>query len=238
MLDRCSWGAGQTAPRTQKQAVVPYLCETYNTAGPGQRSLRTLSAKPKILFVCGSPNGTEPDLARLGDQYEIVPVRSPLRALARLTRDEFSGIFVSAEHLKEALTVGKLLQNERILQGMPDGVVLLDSDNTIIWGNGRLREWTGRDNVVGANFYAVLGSPEILGPDFCPFHTALATGRPSSSTLRSSDNRYFRVHAAPVFEADDPPQEPDRHDSRRDGRNACSSKSWPRSTRPASSWPI
>ena len=69
------------------------------------------------------------------------------------------------------------MQNERILQGMPDGVVLLGDDNTILWGNGRLREWTGRDDVVGANFYDVMGTPEILGPDFCPFHTALATGR-------------------------------------------------------------
>ena len=49
---------------------------------------------------------------------------------------------------------------------MPDGVVLLDGDNTVIWGNGRLREWTGRDTIVGMNFYSVLGSPEILGPDF------------------------------------------------------------------------
>jgi CheY-like chemotaxis protein len=126
--------------------------------------------------------------------------------LAQLTRDDFAGIFVSAEHLKEALTVGKLLQNERILQGMPDGVVLLDSDNTILWGNGRLREWCGRENVVSMNFYSVLGSPEILGPDFCPFHTALATGSPSSSTLRSNDNRYFRVHAAPVLEGNAPPK--------------------------------
>ena len=59
---------------------------------------------------------------------------------------------------------------------MPDGIVVLDAENTIIWGNGRLREWTKRDSVVGSNFYTVLGSPEILGPDFCPFHTALATG--------------------------------------------------------------
>ena len=69
------------------------------------------------------------------------------------------------------------MQNERILQGMPDGVVLLADDNTILWGNGRLREWTGRDDIVGANFYDVMGTPEILGPDFCPFHTALATGQ-------------------------------------------------------------
>ena len=88
---------------------------------------------------------------------------------------------------------------------MPDGVVLLASDNTILWGNGRLREWTGREDVVGANFYDVLGSPEILGPDFCPFHTALATGKGSASTLRC-DHRYFRVHAVPVIENGNPPQ--------------------------------
>ena len=52
----------------------------------------------------------------------------------------------------------------------------------------------------GLNFYTALGSPEILGPDFCPFHTALATGQSTSSTLRSEDNRYFHVHAAPVRE--------------------------------------
>ncbi|MBI2825999.1 MAG: response regulator [Planctomycetia bacterium] len=89
---------------------------------------------------------------------------------------------------------------------MPDGVVLLDSDNTIIWGNGRLREWTDRDSIVGLNFYAVLGSPEILGPDFCPFHTALATGTRSSSTLRANDNKYFRVHALPIHDAGGPPK--------------------------------
>ena len=41
---------------------------------------------------------------------------------------------------------------------MPDGVVLLDSDNSIIWGNGRIREWSGRESVAGVNFYAALGT--------------------------------------------------------------------------------
>jgi CheY-like chemotaxis protein len=89
---------------------------------------------------------------------------------------------------------------------MPDGVVLLGSDNTILWANGRLLEWTGRDEVVGANFYDVMGTPEILGPDFSPFHTALATSRASASTLRCFQNRYMRVHAAPVFDAESAPQ--------------------------------
>jgi two-component system, sensor histidine kinase SagS len=165
-----------------------------------------LSSKPKLLYVCDTQDADGPGPKSLSEDYEIVRVASALRALARLTRESFAGIFVDPRHIRDALRVGKLLQNERILQGMPDGVVLLDSDNTILWGNGRLREWTHRDDIVGANFYAVLGSPEILGPDFCPFHTALATGAGSNSTLRSSDNRYYRVHAAPLLEAEGPPK--------------------------------
>ncbi|MCE9545744.1 MAG: response regulator [Planctomycetia bacterium] len=112
-----------------------------------------------------------------------------------------------SQHLADAAQLARLLQNERILESMPDGVVLLDADNKIIWHNERIRSWCGREQIVGENFYSVLSSPEILGPDFCPFHTALSTGEPSSSTLRAGDNRYFQIHAAPVFEGSkDEPQ--------------------------------
>ncbi len=141
-----------------------------------------------------------------GDEVDVVEVNSPMRALVKLAREKFAGIFVDGQHLTEAFRIGKLLQNERILQGMPDGIVLVDAENIIIWSNGRLKEWSGHEVVVGMNFYSALNSPEILGPDFCPFHSALATGKDSSSTLRTADNRFFHVHSAPVCEAGGPPQ--------------------------------
>jgi two-component system, sensor histidine kinase SagS len=163
-----------------------------------------LTAKSKILLVCDSRENAEQLLARAAESHDVVVADNPLRALAHLSRERFAGVYVSSEYLREALELGRLLQNEQILDGMPDGVVLLDSDNLIIWSNGRLGEWFERTSVVGTNFYAVLGSPEILGPDFCPFHTALATGQATSSTLRSGDNRYYHVHAAPVREVGGP----------------------------------
>lgn len=165
-----------------------------------------MTAKPRILFVCRSRDTDDPQLPKLSEAFDVVKVSSPMRALARLTREEFAGVYVDGDHLLEALQIGRLLQNERILEGMPDGVVLLDGDNTILWSNGRLGEWTHRQGLVGMNFYTALGSPEILGPDFCPFHTALATGSSSNSTLRSTDNHYYRVHAAPLIETDGPPR--------------------------------
>jgi len=118
-----------------------------------------------------------------------------------LVTERFDGVYVGSDHLQEAFEIGRLLQNEQILQGMPAGVVLLDGENTILWCNGRLEQWTGCGDLVGRNFYVVLGNPEILGPDFCPFHTALATGMATSTTLRVGENRYYQIHVAPVRQA-------------------------------------
>src|SRR5262249_39314447 len=139
-----------------------------------------LTNAPKILVV-RDPTSNSPLLPVVLDGYQVEEVQNPIRALSRMSRGGYAGIFVAASHVGDAFRLGKLLQNERILEGMPDGIVLLDSDNTIIWGNGRLKEWSGHETVVGENFYEILNSPEILGPDFCPFQTALLTGKPSSS---------------------------------------------------------
>jgi two-component system, sensor histidine kinase SagS len=165
-----------------------------------------LTAKPKILLVCNSRENAEQLLARAAQSHDVVVATDPLRALAHLTRESFAGVYVSSEYLQNALQLGKLLQNDQILEGMPDGVVLLDSENEILWCNGRLREWSNCETVIGANFYAVLGSPEILGPDFCPFHTALATGQATSSTLRSGEHHNYHVHAVPVRETGNMPR--------------------------------
>ncbi len=170
------------------RASKPVLCDCF------------MSAKPKILLVCDCRDDAGLVLAELADSHELVTVQNPVRALALLTRDRFDGIYVASEYMQQALDLARLMRNEQILEGMPDGVVLLDSENSILWSNGRLGEWTGCQSVLGQNFYSVLGSPEILGPDFCPFHTALATCQGTTSTLRSGDGRYFHLHAAPLRE--------------------------------------
>ena len=165
-----------------------------------------MSTKPKILHLCGSCDAVDPQLTRLGDSFEIVSVQNPIRAFLKICREPFAGVYVSAEHAEHLRGVARLLQNERVLQSMPDGVTLIDAHNIILWANAKLMEWTGRDELVGEHFYTVMGNPEILGPDFGPFSTALATGSPSTTTLRCPSNRYYRIHAAPVLEKEGPPQ--------------------------------
>lgn len=165
-----------------------------------------LPEKPRILSICDCPEKADQPLGPWAESYDVVMVRNPMRALDLLAHERFDGVYVASDHLQEAFRIGTLLESEHILEEMPDGVVVLDRDNTILWCNGRLREWTGREDVIGANFYNVLGNPEILGPDFCPFHTALGTGSASNSTLRCDDNRHFHLHVAPVHEESGPAQ--------------------------------
>ncbi|MFP6692115.1 MAG: PAS domain-containing protein, partial [Pirellulales bacterium] len=164
-----------------------------------------MSQKPKILLVNHSESQNEEFDRYLRDNFELVEVRSPLRALAKLGRENFDSVYVASAHLDELARLGRQVQTDRILQSMPDGVVLLDNENQIIWSNQCLRDWCGREDVDGKNFYDVLDTPEILGPDFCPFHTAISSGVASSSTLRTGDNRYFQLHVAPIFDGDSLP---------------------------------
>ncbi|MGE3779570.1 MAG: GAF domain-containing protein, partial [Pirellulaceae bacterium] len=165
-----------------------------------------MSDKPRVLFVSDESGSSQALHEQLRHTCEIVEVSGPLRAMATLVKQPVEGVYVASGHLRDALRIGKLLENERVVDGMPDGVVVIDPENVILWANAQFLRWVGRETVTGDVFYSVLGNPEILGPDFCPFHTALATNQPSISTLRVSDNRYFQTHAAPMQETNGVPQ--------------------------------
>ncbi len=163
-----------------------------------------MSNKPKILYI-GDLSSAEDEVVRqLQKCYQVDVIDNPVRARSTL-EDGVVGIYISSQNAAKGLELARLLNNERILEGMPDGVALLCSDNSIRWANDCLKQWLTRDDLVGKDFYQVFGSPEILGPDFCPFHTALATGEASSSTLRCVDNRYYHVHCVPFQDGSDAP---------------------------------
>lgn len=151
-----------------------------------------------LLCLCDDPAEAKRLEQRLAGQTQVTAVRSLAKALGCLATGEYDGLYAAASQFGAASDATHLIHNVQMLRAMPDGVVLLGRDTQVVWSNGRLREWTGREKVVGENFYSVLGAPEILGPEFKPLDAALTTGKPAATTLRCENGKYYRMHAAPV----------------------------------------
>ncbi|MEZ6054557.1 MAG: response regulator [Planctomycetaceae bacterium] len=127
-------------------------------------------------------------------------VRSLPEAVDRLQSGRYQGVCVWGH---AADSVRFLMESGGLLEELPEAVVLLDLDLHILWSTSQLAEFTGRtESLIGEKFYDAFGTPEILGPDFCPFHTAIGSGESAQSRLRVGEKAYFEVHAAPVMDDD------------------------------------
>ena len=146
------------------------------------------------------PSGTDGD--------KVVSVDSSTAVIEQLADPSVRGVYIPADQFPQIAQLRGICKSHTILRDMPEGVALIDGDLRILWANRRLIEWTETTakDIVGRTLYEVMNHPEIMGPDFCPFHTALATGEESASTLHRADNRYFQVHVGPVDDDTSLPQ--------------------------------
>lgn len=162
-----------------------------------------MSQKAKILVLEPRERTSHELIDRLkADGYEVVIVRSVLRGLALLRHGDFAGVFAEAHDFALVEQVGVMLQADQILEAIADGVAIVDPDLNVLWANPEFLSLSGKQSANQINFYTALGSPEIRGPDYCPFTTAIQKGAPSSTVLRRADNRYFRVSVTPVRDKD------------------------------------
>ena len=156
---------------------------------------------------------------------------------------------------QDSATIANILHTGGIgiLDQLPDGVALLNHELRILWCNRLLYEFTLRndsrcagahrasqpcpsassrgrrprpsDTLVGKTFYEAFGTPEIIGPDFCPLHTALGSGELAKSSLRVGEKTYFEVQARPVSTRGGRKPEPaGRHRPRYLGRSAAAAE--------------
>ncbi|MBX6315885.1 MAG: GAF domain-containing protein, partial [Isosphaeraceae bacterium] len=163
-----------------------------------------MAEKPRLLVIEREPGG--PMCQRLAEHFEVVVARTMARALVLLRQQQFAGVYVDTAQLSAVRWAGVLIQADEILDAIADGVAVVDPELQIIWANPEFRRLTDPAiDPIGAKFYRVLGNPEVLGPDPCPFTTALQSRAPASTVLRIEANRYLRVTITPVFDRDQGP---------------------------------
>jgi CheY-like chemotaxis protein/PAS domain-containing protein len=158
-----------------------------------------VSERPRILVLEG-PGQPTAVLERSRADGDVIRVDSLPRALDLLRRESFDALVVDPGESEVRDAARSLAQAERILRAVAEGVALVDGDLKVTWANPAFEAWCGGP-VAGRGFYEALGSPEILGPDYCPFHTALA-GKTVTTRLHCRNNRYLELHITPILEAD------------------------------------
>ena len=154
---------------------------------------------PRKLICVGDPETLPAEVER----ENVIVVDTSTAVVDELNEPSVGGVWIARDQLPQLSELRGIAQSGVMLRDMPEGVALLDADIRVLWANRRLTEWSEKEgeSVAGLNFYEMLANPEIMGPDFCPFHTALATGEESNSTLYADGNRYYQVHAAPIVQA-------------------------------------
>lgn len=157
-----------------------------------------MSDKPRFIFLDSTAEQASEISSQLEKNYELVVPETLESGLQEIRSEQVKGLFfaVTDQSLSE-----KYLQLTDVLEHLPDGLVILDPTLKILWTNDQLSELVkSEEPLAGKNFYQAFGTPEILGPDFCPFNTALGSGQAAKSVLRVDEKVYFEVHAKPVFQ--------------------------------------
>ncbi len=162
-----------------------------------------MSESSRLLVFGRSPESCSgPLIDRLREDHEVCVPENLVSGLRMLREDGVDCLFVASD----VASPGVLLQASGVLEHLPDGIVLLDTALEVLWSNRRFVELAAEGTEaevpggsLGMSFYDVFGTPEILGPDFCPFNTALGSGEAAKSTIRVDEKSYYEVHAKPVL---------------------------------------
>ncbi len=160
-----------------------------------------MAEKPRLLVIERDAQSGPSARERLGDSYDVVTARTMSRALGLLRENDFAGVYVDSSQLSTVRWAGVMIQADEILDAIADGVVVVDADLRITWANPEFKHLADPSvETVSSKFYRALGNPEVIGPDPCPFTSAVASRNPASTALRINANRYIRVTVTPVFD--------------------------------------
>ncbi|MEC9093146.1 MAG: response regulator [Planctomycetota bacterium] len=123
-------------------------------------------------------------------------------AIELLRQNDFDGVFLSSGESASPDSIVNLFRNQQVLNGMPDGVVLIDRETRVHWANQCLTNWCRLESPVGAKFNELFDQVEIIGPDFCPFKSVGASGCPSRTFIKTGASNFYQIHAAPIQQSE------------------------------------
>jgi len=161
----------------------------------------TVADKPCILVLASPAQPAEDQVQRLVPDCDVVRAATTAAGQALLQSGTVDGLYVDAQDALMWERIGQLFQSELLLDTLGEGVSLLNLQMQVTWANRTFQEWCVGP-AVGRSFYEALGSPQILGPDYSPFHSALADHKAVATRLHCGQkNLYLDLLVTPMRDA-------------------------------------
>lgn len=164
------------------------------------RDIRIVAKDMTLLVVGGSQHEAEVLSQSLESQAHIVRAEDLEEAIEILGHQSVSGLCLLGEQAANPQLATLLLEGPAVLSQFPEGLAVLNTDLQILWKNSRFDKLTkpGTTSLADNHFYEAFGMPEIVGPEFSPFHAALGT-RQMAYTRLHVDNKFLSLRVTPVF---------------------------------------
>ena len=161
----------------------------------------TVGQDSKILVLGGSPEELSALAGPLNALYEVLHAEDLEAALQTLRKQPVQGLFILGEQASNPQMASLLLESSAVLTQFPEGLAILDTDLQVLWKNSKFENLTTPDttSLADQKFYEAFGMPEILGPDFAPFHTALATRQMAYTRLQVGLDTHLSLRVTPIF---------------------------------------
>jgi CheY-like chemotaxis protein len=150
----------------------------------------------RILVFEGQGKVADGSVETDNPAWDVVRVHSLGEGLALLNSQPFDGVFVGAQEAGLWQRASSLLQTEHILEVLREGVAVVHVDQRVLWANATFESWCG-NHWRGRHFFQALGSPQILGPEFCPFQP-VPSGNVIITRLQFPGHRYIDLRVTPV----------------------------------------
>lgn len=167
-----------------------------------------MTDEKKLLVLSRKSEDAEKELEHFLPP-ESLQIFESLKEILDTAQSKSQGIYLPEQ--ESQLCLGPTARITTIFNSLPVGIVILDLDYKILWGNKQFYEWCCqyndnhteeyRKSIQKSQFYSVVGKMTLLGPDYNPFHTANHSQKPVRTIFRNTQNEYFQMDVVPQPDA-------------------------------------
>ena len=152
--------------------------------------------QPEVLLLGEQDSSLNPVVDELKARYRLLQVSSLPEAIRQFkgpNPPEFCLMGKTAASQTDAMDSASLLSQ------LPDAVLEIDQYHRIRWANRAAHRLLNiPPELSEPKLFDLWTNAQIVGPDFCPVNSVMATGKQAKTTVKIDDRSYFDFTVTPI----------------------------------------